>query len=332
VYNRIASALVDTVNSRLMRREVATEEPSPMSDNDLFSATLTAARERGISVINPAPPEDCTCIVNGLRLHYLDWGTNGKPAMVLLHGFAVTAHAWDFFSLTARADFHVYALDHRGHGDSEWAPDGNYRRDQYVADLTAFVAALHVDSLVLIGHSLGGGVALLAARQLAPRMRALVIVDSTLAPRRSPNTISQFIEESDTFPSLEEFADYAIRLNPRRTKAGLLRSLPHNARQLPDGHWTWKYDPLLRDPNQPRTPPDFAAMWSALSTAPCPVLYVRAGESSHLADEFVPALASLAPCVRLVTVPHAGHSVMGDNPVAFTAAVRRFLAEVMTEP
>ena len=128
-----------------------------MSDNDLFSATLTAARERGISVINPAPPRDCTCIANGLRLHYLDWGTNGNPAMVLLHGFAVTAHAWDFFSLTARGDFHIYALDHRGHGDSEWAPNGDYDRARYVTDLIAFVDALHLGSLVLIGHSLGGG-------------------------------------------------------------------------------------------------------------------------------------------------------------------------------
>lgn len=301
-----------------------------MSDNDLFSATLAAARERGISVNNPAPPEDRTCIVNGLRLHYLDWGASGKPAMVLLHGFAVTAHAWDFFSLTARADFHMYALDHRGHGDSEWAPDGDYGRDRHVADLIAFVDALHLDSFVLIGHSLGGGVALLAASQLAGRVRALVIVDSTLGLRRGPNTVRQFIAGPDTFPSLEAFADYAIRLNPRRTRAGLLRSLPHNARQLPDGRWTWKYDPLLRDPNQPRTPPDFAAMWSALATAPCPIMYVRASASSHLADEFVPALASLAPRVRLVTVPHAGHSVMGDNPVAFAAVVRRFLADVMT--
>jgi esterase len=303
-----------------------------MSDNDLFTATLAAARERGISVADPGPPKGRVCIVNGLRLHYLDWGTNGKPAMILLHGFAVTAHAWDFFSLTARADFHVYALDHRGHGDSEWAPDGDYDRSRHVTDLIAFIDALHLDSLVLIGHSLGGGVALLATSQLARRVRALVIVDSTLGPRRGPNTVRQFIEGPDTFPSLEVFADYAIRLNPRRTRAGLLRSLPHNARQLPDGRWTWKYDPVLRDPNWPRTPPDFAAMWSALSTAPCPVLYVRAGESSHLADELVPALQSLAPRVRLATVPHAGHSVMGDNPVAFTAAVRRFLAEVMTEP
>jgi pimeloyl-ACP methyl ester carboxylesterase len=303
-----------------------------MSDNDLFPATLAAARERGISVLNPKPPEDRVCIVNGLRLHYLDWGTEGKPPMVLLHGFAVTAHAWDFFSLTARTDFHVYALDHRGHGDSEWAPDGDYHRDRHVADLVAFVDVLQMKSLVLVGHSLGGGVALLAASPLARRVRALVIVDSTLGPRRGPNTVRQFVEGPDTFPSLEAFADYAMSLNPRRTKAGLLRSLPHNARRLLDGQWTWKYDRILRDPDRPRTPPDFAAMWSAFSTAPCPVLYVRAGESSHLADEFVPALESLAPRVRLVTVPHAGHSVMSDNPVAFAAVVRGFLDGVATTP
>lgn len=303
-----------------------------MSDSDPFLATLAAARERGISVGDSNPPEDRACVANGLRLHYFDWGTEGKPAMVLLHGFAVTAHAWDFFSLSARADFHVYALDHRGHGDSDWSPDGNYGREQHVADLISFLDALHLDSLVLIGHSLGGGVALLAAGQLARRLRALVIVDSTLGPRRGPNTVGRFVEGPDTFPSLEAFADYAASLNPRRTRAGLLRSLPHNARRLPDGQWTWKYDKVLRDPDRPRSPPDFPAMWSALAAALCPVLYVRASESSHLADEFVPALERLAPRVRLVTVPHAGHSVMGDNPVAFAAAVRRFLDDLTIAP
>ncbi len=157
-------------------------------------------------------------------------------------------------------------------------------------------------------------------------------MDSTLGLRRGPNTVGRFVEGPDTFPSLEAFADYAVRLNPRRTKAGLLRSLPHNARRLPDGQWTWKYDRALRDPERPRPAPDFAAMWSALSTAPCPVLYIRAGESSHLADEFVPALESLAPRVRLVTVPRAGHSVMGDNLLAFAAVVRQFLGDITIAP
>ncbi len=303
-----------------------------MPDNDLFTATVAAAHERGISMSDTSPPTDRFCLVDGLRLHYLDWGTKGLPPMVLLHGFAVTAHAWDFFSLTARTSFHVHALDHRGHGESAWAPDGDYRRERHAADLVTVVNALGLSSLVLVGHSLGGSVALLAATQMPERVRALVIVDSTLGPRHGVSAIQRFTQGPDIFPSLDAFADYAASLNPRRTRAGLLRTLQFNAHQLPDGQWTWKYDKKLRDPERPRLPPDFEAMWSALTTLPCPILYVRAGEGSHLADEFVPVLESLAPRVRIVTVPDAAHSVMGDNPVAFAAVVRGFLDDVPMLP
>jgi esterase len=205
-----------------------------MPDDDLFAATVAAAHERGLLVTDTSPPTDRFCRVDDLRLHYLDWGTEGLPPMVLLHGFAVTAHAWDFFSLTARTSFHVHALDHRGHGESEWAPEGDYRRERHAADLVAFVRALGLSSLVLIGHSLGGSVALLAAAQMPEHVQALVIVDSTLGPRRGASEIQRFTQGPDTFPSLEAFADYAARLNPRRTKAGLLRTLQFNARQIPD--------------------------------------------------------------------------------------------------
>lgn len=289
----------------------------------VFAALLDAAEEQGLRFGDLAPPESRRCRVAGLRLHYLDWGRAGSPAMVLVHGRAVTAHAWDFFSLAMRARFHVYALDQRGHGDSEWAADGDYSRERHAADLAGFVEALGLDSLVLVGHSLGGAVSLLAAPQLGDRVRALVVVDSLLGPRSGPGP--RFGEGPDVFPSLEAFAEHAARLNPRRKASRLLWSLRNNARQLPDGRWTWKYDRVLRDPRRPLPEPDFGALWQALRTLPCPILIVRAGEHSHIPAEAVPELEALAPRVRLTTVPHAAHSVMGDNPLAFERAVGEFL-------
>lgn len=303
-------------------------EGTQMPDRDMFEATIAAARQRGLTFCDTTPPTDRYATIDNLRLHYLDWGQAEKPAMILLHGFAVTAHTWDFFSLSARSRFHIYALEHRGHGDSGWAPDGDYRRERYAADLVVFGEALQLDSFVLIGHSLGGSVALLAASQRPERIRALVIVDSMLGPRRDPTSVRRFVEGPDTFPSLEAFADYAARLNLRRTRAGLLRSLRYNARQRPDGQWTWKYDPVLRDRNQPRPLPEFASIWSALRATTCPVLYVRAGVASHLADELVAPLEALGPRVRVATVADAAHSVMSDNPVAFERLVSTFLDEV----
>ncbi len=295
------------------------------AQEDTFATLLDGAREQGITFVDPAPPVDRFCTVDGLRLHYLDWGIAGNPPLVLVHGRAVTAHTWDFFSLAMRAHFHVYALDQRGHGDSAWAPDGDYRRERHADDLVAFVDARRLDGMVLVGHSLGGAVSLLAAPRLAGKLRAMVIADSTLGPRRGPSPVGQFIEGQDVFPSLEAFAAHAHRFNPRRDLTRLLASLRHNTMQLPDGNWTWKYDKRLRDPRHPSSPPDYPAMWQALRTAPCPVLIVRAGERSHINDDLLPEIHSLAPRVELVTVPDAGHSVMGDNPKGFAAAVTTFL-------
>lgn len=293
--------------------------------DELFGGLLESAREQGLSFVDPAPPKDGDRTVDGLRLHYLDWGIAGNLPMVLMHGRAVTAHSWDFFSLTMRPHFHVYALDHRGHGDSAWAADGDYRRERHADDLVAFVDALRLDSIVLVGHSMGGAVSLLAALRLTDKLRAMVIVDSTLGPRRGPSPVGQFIEGPDVFPSLEAFAAHAHRFNPRRDPTRLLASLRHNTMQLPDGNWTWKYDKRLRDPRHPSSPPDYPAMWQSLQTVPCPVLIVRAGERSHINDDLLPEIHSLAPRVQLVTVPDAGHSVMGDNPKGFAAAVATFL-------
>lgn len=296
-----------------------------MSADTGFSDLLRAAADLGLSFNDPEPAMARYWAIDGLRLHFLDWGRQGNPPMLLLHGAAVTAHSWDFFSLAMRPSFHVYALDHRGHGDSAWDPSRDYRRERLAGDVADFTERFALSPLVLVGHSMGGAVALLAARQMLEIVEAIVIVDSTLGPRTRPSRVQRFIQGPDRFASLEAMARHASRFNPRRDLRKLVGSLRHNARQLPDGQWTWKYDPALRDPSKPRPPADFDALWEALETLPCPILVVRASDRSHISDDLVPRLDGLAPRVRLVTVPDSGHSVMGDNPSAFQRAVTEFL-------
>ncbi len=291
----------------------------------MFADTVEEARRREIAVADDTPPAKRHCIVNGLKLHYLDWGTPGKPPLVLVHGGAVNAHSWDFFSLAMRAHFHIYAVDLPGHGDSEWAPDGDYRRERVAADLLGLIDALEIAPFILIGHSFGGSVSLLAARQIPGRVRALVVVDSTLAQPQEPNAIQAFVRGPDLFPSLEAFAEHAARFNPRRSQASLMRSLRWNTMRRPDGMWTWKYDRALRDVNRRSPALDYGKTWAAMRALPCPILVVRAGEKSHISDAAVAELGRLAPRVRLTVVPHARHSVMGDNPLAFERAVATFL-------
>ena len=101
-------------------------------------------------------PQDKTVSANGLNIHYLDWGNPTATTMVLLHGLRGHGHSWDDVSAAFCQDFQVLAVDQRGRGETDWAKDGNYTTDAYVADLEGFCAALGLDSFVLVGHSMGG--------------------------------------------------------------------------------------------------------------------------------------------------------------------------------
>jgi esterase len=298
-----------------------------MTYGELFAAAVREAQRKEISVWDETPPTNRTCVVNGVRLHYLDWGGDDRPPLVLIHGARTNAHAWDFFSLEMRQDFHIYAIDLPGHGDSEWATDADYSRARMAADVVGLIEELGLESLVLFGHSLGGSVATLVAARVPHRIRALGLVDTTLVLPLRPYAMPG-LDGPDTFPTLEAFAQHAAGFNPRRQPERLVLSLRWNARQLPDGNWTWKYDPVLRQGGSTRPSwlraDDFDQQWLALRESGVPVLFVRAGEHSHLSDDAAERLQAL-PCVRLVVVPEAGHNVMGDNPHVFSREVSEFL-------
>src|SRR5580658_7381599 len=96
--------------------------------------------------------------VNGLKLHYLDWGNENKPPFIMLHGISRVAHQFDHLVPYFKDDYHVMAIDMRGHGDSEWSPEGAYLVEDYVKDLEAFVDKLGLRGLTLLGNSTGGRV------------------------------------------------------------------------------------------------------------------------------------------------------------------------------
>src|SRR5205085_8668122 len=112
------------------------------------------------------------------RLHYLDWGEAGNPPFVLLHGFSAMARYFDGFAAHARRHFHVYALDQRGHGESDWAD--SYEPDDMSNDLAEFVDQLGLDRFVLLGHSMGGGVSFRYPADHLERVVRLLILDTPL--------------------------------------------------------------------------------------------------------------------------------------------------------
>jgi pimeloyl-ACP methyl ester carboxylesterase len=269
-------------------------------------------------------PRDARAAIAGLELHYLDWGTAGLPSLVCLHGITQTAHSWDEIAPALAPRYHVLALDQRGHGDSAWAPDGDYRIETQSRDVEAFIAAAARPPAILLALSMGGLNAMTVAVRVPALVRALVVVD--IAPqveRKGVDQIRSFVAATEELDSFDAFVERAHAFNPRRSLANIRDRLRHNLRQLPNGRWTWKYDPALRNPA--RVGGDLGALWEQVAAIRCPVLIVRGGESDILAPATAARLAGLVHA-EVRTVPGAGHSVMGDNPAGFLAAVEPFLA------
>ena len=222
------------------------------------------------------------------------------------------------------------ALDLRGHGDTDWAPDGNYGVDAHMADLAGVVDALGLDGFVLTGMSMGGNTALHYAGAHAAKLRALIIVDT--GPQisgRGGQRIRDFMAGPAELGSLEDFVDRAVEFNPARDRRLLRRSLLHNLRQTPDGNWTWKYDRhgmMQRDPAKQQATRD--ALWAALPHISCPTLVVRGGRSDLFMDEDAEKLATSVPNGRWVRVENAGHTVQGDNPKGLVDALNDFFRDM----
>ena len=276
----------------------------------------------------PAQPTDRWVRIGAINLHYLDWGTAGRPPVLLLHGGAQTAHSWDEFARAIRDRYHVIALDQRGHGDSDWAPDADYSGPAFLRDLEGFLDHLGWDRFTLLGLSMGGINAITFAGTHPERVARLVIVD--VGPeinRAGVEAIRRFVsggpEEIDSF---DDFVAMAHRFNPRRSIENIRERLSHNLRQQPNGKWTWKFDKVFRDPERVR-PRDSAALWELVGKIRAPTLVVRGEQSDVLDPEVAERMAAILPAGRVVTIPGAGHSVMGDNPPAFRAAVEEFFAE-----
>ena len=266
---------------------------------------------------------DGTTTLNGLRFHYLDWGTAGRPPVLLLHGGAQTAHSWDEVAPDLARDHAVLALDQRGHGDSDRAPEGRYRRDDFVADVRAFLDDRGVPATTIIALSLGGLNSIAFAARHPERMRGLVVVDvaPTIATTGSQAIRSQLAQRD--FASFEEAVERARAFNPRRSEENIRERLRHALRQLPDGRWTYKFDPAIGSGGLEA---DFEQLWDAVRKIRCPTLLVRGSESPILAAETAARFTRELGGSEVAEVPGAGHSVMGDNPAGFVAAVRPFLA------
>ena len=284
-----------------------------------------AARAIGVSFAVEAIPRDAYASANGLNFHYLEWGTPGGKTVLLLHGAGQQAHSWDFISLALCEEYHVLALDARGHGDSQWSADGDYSMDAHQSDLDAVVEAIGIAPFILVGHSMGGRNAFAYASRNPEAVDALVIVDTGPTGRpQGQDRIRRFRELPDELDSYQEFAS-RIQSYTGRTTEQVLGSLKYSIRERDDGKWTWKYDPLLRSPGfQPQIWPE-AKLWDCLAQVRCPTLLVRGSDSDVLSPEVIERMLEVVPRIQGSVVEKAGHLVPGDNPTGFLEVIRDFL-------
>ena len=302
-----------------------------LTEPELREHLTRAAVKAGLSFPELVLPETHDVVLRRMRFHYLDWGTAGRPPIVFLHGGGLNAHTWDLVCLGLRRERHCFALDQRGHGESEWSPVMDYRTESHVGDLEAFVDHLGLDRFVLVGMSLGGANALAWAGSHSERLAALVLVDVGPEVRQAGvRKIAAFTSEATPLDSIEDFVAKALAFNPRRDATLLRRSLLHNLRRMPDGKWMWKYDQRHRaralDPAAAGRRRDL--LWSAVAKVSCPTLVVRGAESDVFHDEDAERLSGALPHGRWVKIANAGHTVQGDNPAGLLVALRAFLSEV----
>ncbi|WP_418319878.1 alpha/beta fold hydrolase [Piscinibacter sakaiensis] len=305
-------------------------DPQPITDefNEVRSMTSALPYTR-----LPGTPEPMNYWPGhgGIRIAADSWGPAGGPLVLLQHGGGQTRHAWKGAGeVLGAAGYHAVAFDARGHGDTDWAPDGLYGQDVMVRDLQCVVAALGNRRPVLVGASMGGGTSLVAVGEAHVDATALVLVD--IAPNIEPegvDNIQAFMNmKPDGFASLEEVAQAIGTYQPHRRRPPTLDGLAKNVRLGADGKYHWHWDPRfrtgIRNLDQRTRRLEACAANLAL-----PTLLVRGGLSDILSEAGAQAFLKLCPTAEYVSITGAGHMVAGDRNDIFASAAIEFLQRVV---
>jgi esterase len=268
------------------------------------------------------PYTDQFVSVNGLRLHYLDWGNAGKPPLIMLHGIGRDAHSFDHIAPRFSSDYHVIAVDLRGHGDSAWHPDGAYLVEDYVKDLEGLVDERGLRGLVLLGNSTGGRVVQVYAGLHPDRVRALIVED--VGPERPADIAAGFakrVQQDANGWSSEDELVAQLRAQDSKTSEELLRAHARSAtKRRDDGRLVWKRDPNLVKGFVP------TELWQHVRRITSPTVYVLGGRSTIVSAATQDQLKKTVPGCEIVVMPGIGHYPHLEAPTEYVDLVKGFLS------
>jgi len=274
-----------------------------------------------------------------LRLHYVDWGNEGAPPLLLVHGNRDHCRNWDWLARALRDDYHILAPDLRGHGDSEWVQGSNYAMIDYVYDIAQLLHQKQLFPVRIIGHSLGGNISLQYAGLYPEKIDKVVSIEGLGPPpamirqranRAVHDRMREWIESQRKlagrmprrYPTIEEAVVRMQQANPRLSDEQAWHLTVHGTNQNEDGSFSWKFDnyvrgfsPYLFNMGEAQN------LWSRIER---PVLLMR-GDESFAGDPEKDGRAQNFPDARAVTVEKAGHWVHHDQLEVCLGHIRGFL-------
>jgi len=284
-------------------------------------------------------PTSHTYFSQRLRLHYVDWGNPTKSPLLMIHGGRDHCRNWDWTAAALRDEWHVIAPDLRGHGDSQWSPDGSYTMAGFLYDLSQLIHQQQLAPVTIIAHSLGGHIALRYAGLYPDTVRQLIAIEG-LGP--SPAAMVErgkkdIVERMDAwirdqralagrlprrYASIEDAFHRMQEENPHLTAEQARHLTVHGVNQNEDGTYSWKFDNYVRAfPPYDMRLRDIQLLWSRIA---CPTLLLY-GKESRAGDPAADGRASLFRDVKVVGVERAGHWLHHDRLDEFLAITHDFL-------
>ena len=273
------------------------------------------------------------------RLHYVDWGNQEAPPLVLVHGGRDHCRNWDWVAQALRKDWHIIAPDLRGHGDSDWTSDGNYRMGNYIYDLAQLIHQQNLAPVTLVSHSLGGNIALRYAGLYPELVNKVVAIEGLgfspqMMAERAKKPFEQRMREwvddqrelagrlPRKYASIEEAFKRMQNENKHLSPEQARHLTIHGVNQNEDGTYSWKFDNYVRSwPPYDMPQADVEKLWSLIT---CPTCLVH-GEESWASNPAEDGRIAHFQNATVKSFENAGHWVHHDRLDGFVELLYEFL-------